>query len=267
MTIDKKKIKYVPGTYAHKRPSVAQLAEERIHRWVKTRLKIKPTTIEPDQIRPAICLSRKIGVGALEIADLLAEKLNFRVADRVLLDYMAKNKKLSKQTIEFFDERYPGKMSELASMLFGERSFVLSDYLQNFISAAYTFADMGSIVFVGRGIHLFLPRDRVLAARIICSDAKRIIRLGKILDVEEKEAKNIISRVDKEQSEFFKKAYGKDEASPYEFDMVINCDFIDHPPSVAKVIAKAYFEKFAAELAPKKTVIYHAEKIDDEIQV
>jgi len=267
MTIDKKKIKYVPGTYAHKRPSVAQLAEERIHRWVKTRLKIKPTTIEPDQIRPAICLSRKIGVGALEIADLLAEKLNFRVADRVLLDYMAKNKKLSKQTIEFFDERYPGKMSELASMLFGERSFVLSDYLQNFISAAYAFAGMGSIVFVGRGIHLFLPRNKVLAVRIICSDAKRIIRLGKILNVEEKQAKNIISRVDKEQSEFFKKAYGKDEASPYEFDMVINCDFMDHPPSVAEVIAKAYFEKFATELAPKKPVIYHAEKIDDEIQV
>jgi cytidylate kinase len=267
MTIDRKKIKYVPGTYARQRPDVAQLAEEHIRNWVKRQLKSRPTQIELAQIQPTICFSRKIGVGALQIADLLAEKLNYRVADRVLLDYMAKNKKLSKHTIEFFDERYPGKMSELASMLFGERSFVLSDYLQNFISAAYTFADMGSIVFVGRGIHLFLPRDRVLAARIICSDAKRIIRLGKILDVEEKEAKNIISRVDKEQSEFFKKAYGKDEASPYEFDMVINRDFIDHPPSVAKVIAKAYFEKFAAEVAPKKTVIYHAEKIDDEIQV
>ena len=49
--------------------------------------------------------------------------------------------------------------------------------------------------------------------------------------------------------------------------MVINCDFMDHPTSVAEVIAKAYFEKFAAELTPKKTVIYHAEKIDDEVRV
>ena len=45
MTVDKKKLKYVPGTYAQKRPDVAQLAEEHIQSWVKTRLKIKPTTI------------------------------------------------------------------------------------------------------------------------------------------------------------------------------------------------------------------------------
>jgi len=173
---------------------------------------------------------------------------------------MAKNKKLSKQTIEFFDERYPGKMSELASMLFGEQSFIMSDYIQNFISAAYAFADMGSIIFVGRGIHLFLPRDRVLAVRVICSDTWRIRRLGKILDVKEKEAKSIIDRVDKEQREFFKKAYGKNEASPYEFDMVINRDFIDNPMAAAEIVAKAYCEKFAAELVKNKAFIYPSDK-------
>lgn len=260
MAVDKKRVNYVPGTYAQKRPDVAQLAEEHIQSWVKNQLKMRPTRIEPAQIQPVICFSRKIGVGALQIADLLAEKLNYRVADRVLLDYMAKNKKLSKQTIEFFDERYPGKMSELASMLFGEQSFIMSDYIQNFISAAYAFADMGSVIFVGRGIHLLLPRERVLAVRVICSNAKRISRLSKILDIKEKDAKSIISRVDKEQREFFKKAYGKNEASPYEFDMVINRDFIDNPLNAAKIVAKAYSEKFAAELVLKKTFIYHADR-------
>ena len=263
--VDKKKVKYVPGTYAQRRPDVAQLAEEHIQSWVKTRLKTKPTTIELAQIQPVICISRKIGVGALEITDLLAEKINYCVADRVLLDYMARNKKISKQTIEFFDERYPGKMSELASLLFGERSFIMSDYIQNFVSAAYAFADMGSVIFVGRGIHLFLPRDRVLAVRIICSDQKRIGRLGKILDVEEKEAKNIITRVDKEQTEFFKKAYGKDEASPYEFDLVINRDFIENALSAAEIVARAYCEKFSTELVRKKAFIYPTDKISHEV--
>jgi cytidylate kinase len=124
---------------------------------------------------------------------------------------------------------------------------------------------MGSIIFVGRGIHLFLPRDRVLAVRVICSDQKRISRLSKILDVEEKEAKSIIKRVDKEQREFFKKAYGKNEASPFEFDMVINCDFIDDPPGVAEIVAKAYCEKFAAELVRKKTFIYPIDRKREEV--
>jgi hypothetical protein len=48
--------------------------------------------------------------------------------------------------------------------------------------------------------------------------------------------------------------HGKNEASPYEFDMVINCDFIDNPLSVAEVVAKAYFEKFSTELDKKKVV-------------
>lgn len=254
MTIDRKTITYVPGTYAQRKPDAADLAEQHIHSWVKRQLKSRPTKIESAQIQPVVCFSRKIGVGALEIADLLAEKLNYHVAHRGLLDYMAKNKKISKQTIAFFDERYPGKLSELASMLFGEKSFIMSDYIQNFISAVYTFADMGSVVFVGRGIHLVLPRDRVLAVRIISSNNKRIGRLAEILNVEEKEAGKIISGVDKEQSEFFKKAYGRKEASPLEFDLVINRDFIDKAASAAEIVAKAYFEKYNEELRVKQII-------------
>lgn len=248
MTVNTRHIKYVPGTYVQKRPDAAQLADEYIKVWVKKQLKTKPTPFEPVKIPPAICFSRKIGSGVLEIADILAEKLQYRVADRELLDYMAKDIKISKDTIAFFDERYPGKMSELASMLFGEKSFIMSDYIQNFISALFTFADMGSTVFVGRGIHLILPRDRVLAVRVICSDRTRISRLAKILDLEEKEVQKILNHSDKEQSEFFKKAFGKKDASPYEFDIVINSDFITSPEGAAEIVALAFKEKFLAEL-------------------
>lgn len=248
MTVDAKRLKYIPGTYAKKRPNAAQLADKYIKDWVKQQLKKKPTKFEPAKIPPAISFSRKIGSGALEIADILSEKLQYRVADREILDYMSKDSEISKDTIAFFDERYPGKMSELASMLFGEKSYIMSDYIQNFISAVFTFADMGETIFVGRGIHLFLPRDRVLAVRVICSDQTRINRLAKILDLEVKEVAKILHQVDKEQSEFFKKAFGKKEASAYEFDIVINCDFITSPEGAAEIVTQAFKEKFMSEL-------------------
>jgi hypothetical protein len=187
----------------------------------------------------------------LEIADLLAEKIYYRVVDRELLDHMAKDKELSKKTVEFFDERYPGKSSELASMLFGEKSFIMSDYVKNLISAVFTFANMGSSIFVGRGAHLILPRDRVLVARIICSDEYRIARLAGILDVEETEAEKLLHQIDYEQRAFFKKVFGRKDASPYEFDLVINSDFITEPSGAAEVIECAFKEKFAAELEGK----------------
>ena len=111
MTVNTNRFIYVPGTYSKKRPDNAQLAHKYIKDWKKKRSKAKPTKFEIVKIPPAICFSRKIGSGALEVADILAEKLQYRVADRELLNYMAKDAELSRDTLAFFAERYPGKMS------------------------------------------------------------------------------------------------------------------------------------------------------------
>jgi hypothetical protein len=87
--------------------------------------------------------------------------------------------------------------------------------IKNFAGAVFTFAEMGSTIFVGRGTHLFLPRDRVLSVRVICSDHTRIKRLSKILDLEENEVSVILNQVDAEQGDFFKKAFGKNKSSGF----------------------------------------------------
>ncbi|MGD9174928.1 MAG: cytidylate kinase-like family protein [Desulfobacterales bacterium] len=255
MAINTEKLKYVPGTYATKRPKPAQLVNQYFLDWERRRFRMKRSEIEKPQIAPTICFSRKIGAGALEIADLLSEKINYRVADREMLDHIANDKQISAKTIEFFDERYPGKISELARLLFGEKSFIMSDYIKSFISAVYTFADTGPTIFVGRGTHLILPRNRVLAVRIICSVEYRVKRLANILGIEEDEAEKLIVQIDKEQRVFFKKAFGKKDASPYEFDLVINSDFITSPVASAKIVAQAFKEKFIVELE-KRPVVY-----------
>jgi cytidylate kinase len=104
-------------------------------------------------------------------------------------------------------------------------------------------------LFVGRGTHLIIPRDRVLAVRLICSDEHRIKRLSKILKVKEKEAADKLPQIDKEQRQFFKKAFGKKDALPYEFDMIINCDYIKNTKNVAEIVEVAFKRKFAKELS------------------
>ena len=90
MAINKPKLKYVPGTHAKKRPDAAEVASQYISEWTQKQLKIRGKKIVPSEIPPVICFSRKIGGGALEIADLLAEKIYYRVVDRELLEHMAK---------------------------------------------------------------------------------------------------------------------------------------------------------------------------------
>ena len=64
-------VKYVPGTYAKKRPHVSQIADHCISEWEK-HAKINKDIPPPEKMSPQICFSRKIGVGTLEIADIAA---------------------------------------------------------------------------------------------------------------------------------------------------------------------------------------------------
>lgn len=244
MAVKIRKADYLPGTYVQKRPGAAQVTQQYIREWEQKRLKTRARVSSADEIEPTICFSRKIGVGALEVADILAKKIKFRVADREILETIANDKKVAAKTVAFFDERYPGKMVELTTMLFGEKSFIMSDYIRHIISAIFAMAEMGSTIFVGRGAHLFLPRNRVMAVRFVCSDEHRITRLGQILNVDAKQAAAILKKKDREQREFFKKAFGRKEAPPYEFDLVINFDYIKNPAAAAAVVITAFKEKF-----------------------
>jgi cytidylate kinase len=239
---------YVPGTYAKKRPNAGAVAAQYVHEWETRRQKLLQTKALPTEIPPCICLSRKVGVGALEVADILARKLHMRVADREILEHMSGATRLDKDTVKFYDELYPGKTVELSALLFGRKSFQMDDYLRNLLNAVLSMATIGSTIFVGRGTHLILPRDHVLAARLICSDSFRTERLESLLKIDAEEAGKTLVKLDREQKAFFKKAFGKKDAPASEFDLVINFDHLGDPRLAADLIARAFRNKFGEEL-------------------
>jgi cytidylate kinase len=238
---------YVPGTYAKKRPPASEVASQYAREWEMRRRQMTPKAPAPVVIPPSICLSRKIGVGALEVADILARKLRLRVADREILEHMAAQTKLDKDSIRFFDELYPGKTVELSAMIFGKKSFDMSDYLRCLVHAVYSMAAMGSTIFVGRGTHLILPRERTLAVRFIGSDDYRIRRLKAQLQLDEHNAVHTLTKMDREQRAFFKKAFDRRQALASEFDLVFNFDLLHSPKLAAELVARAFRAKFAAE--------------------
>ncbi|UCF83034.1 MAG: cytidylate kinase-like family protein [Desulfobacteraceae bacterium] len=248
MKIDTRRKKYVPGTYVKRRPDAAELSENYILEWEEKRLEVKKEQPRPD-MPPTICFSRKIGVGAFEIADILAEKTGYRIVDREILEHIANQAKLSEKTVALFDERYPGEIGELLSLAFGEKAFIKSDYTRHLFRTILSIAGLGPTIFVGRGVHMLLPREQVLAVRFIASKEHRINRLARIFDIKEEEAASKLDHMDKEQRDFFKKVYGKKDASPYEFDLVINCDFISDPKWAAEIVALAFREKLGSEAA------------------
>ena len=244
MDVNQPTFGYTPGAYGKKRANTAQWVEHHVLAWEKRKLQKRMETDQSDALPLAICFSRKAGVGALEIADLLGIKLEYPVVDRQIIEHIAEDANINKKTTALFDERYPGRLSEFFQMLFGEKAFIKSDYTQYLFSTVLSLSSLEPTIFVGRGTHLILPRDSVLAVRLISSKEHRVKRLAAIFGVTEKIAAMKLNQIDKEQKAFFKKTFGKKDAHPREFDLVVNCDYLTAPRWVAAIVRSAFREKF-----------------------
>jgi Cytidylate kinase-like family len=236
--------KYFPGIYPGKRCDPSEIAGLYIKAWEQKRLEKKTTVPSEVEFPPTICFARQIGVGALEIADILAERIGWRVADRLILEEMAGSSAVTSKTIQFFDERYPGGISALAVLMFGEKSFTMGDYVRGLASVIYALATSEATIFVGRGAHLLLPRDRILAVHLVGSREFRVQRISRIMDISPEAADLKIDDLDREQGSYFKKLTGKRERPTEEFDLLINCDRIANPGWAADIVATAFRCKF-----------------------
>ena len=77
---------YKPGLYRKKTMKPAELAGQFIRKWDEKRLdEIKRSA--PMELPPCVCFSRKIGGGALEIADILAGMVGFPVINNEIIEY------------------------------------------------------------------------------------------------------------------------------------------------------------------------------------
>ena len=238
---------YVPGAYIKRKPGAEELVGHYVRNWENKQLADQAkerSSAEAGRLPACIAFSRKIGVGALEIADLVADKLGYRVADRELIEQIANQSNMSESAVTFFDERFPGYVNRTFKYLFGEKSFIDSDYSRHLFSAVLAIAGLEPTVFVGRGAHLILPRDRVLAVRCIASDDYRVKRIAAMVESSTDKAAKRLREIDKEQAAFFKKVFAKKAASPYEFDLVMNLDHLGDVQAVADIVALAFEKKF-----------------------
>ncbi len=223
---------------------ISKLANEYIDKLDKDEFR-KTLETKSLEIFPTLCFSRKIGVGALELAEKLARQLGeYRVVDREIITYLSDETELSRQSIATFDERYPGVIKEFLGRILGDRLFDMNEYGRQLFIVAWFLAHMDKTIFVGRGIHLMLPRQRVFAVRCISSIDRRVERLTKSLKITAAKARKIIQQADAEQKEFFSRVHGKDRAAPSEFDVILNLDYIDDLDVAAETIQKLFYSRF-----------------------
>ncbi|WP_300457805.1 cytidylate kinase-like family protein [Desulfobacula sp.] len=248
MTQRSQKTDYKPGYYGKKRLSAAAWVDANIEKWDLAPAN-KQQEKEKISFPYSICFSRQIGVGTLEIADLLSEIIKYRVIDRDILTYITKDSRLIQKILNCHEAQYPGQMNASFSAFTQKNPLITSDYAIQLVKTVIALAHMEPTIFVGRGTHLILPGSSILSVRLVSSKAYRVDRLANILNIETSEAETKLDLIDIEQHEFFKTVYQNKEPTYDEFDMVINRDRINGRFAVAKIVACALEKKFGLTTA------------------
>jgi cytidylate kinase len=168
-----------------------------------------------------ICLSREVGAGAGQIAELVSKRLGWPVFDREILQAMAGDDALSEQVYGSLDERDITWCEEVLRSFLDPKTFK-GDFFYKLSKTVLSLARQGSAIFIGRGADLILPADRGLRVRIVAPLTMRISNMARRLSVTEQEARRTIEKLEKLRGEFIQRHFHKDVHDPLRYDLVIN---------------------------------------------
>jgi cytidylate kinase len=165
-----------------------------------------------------ITIEREYGSGAVEIAELLANELGWKLWDKDLTEEIARLAKCPKNVVEVREERTDSLYYRLfKSFLRGSYEGSLNAHKLNVVDSESILkltervvrhaAETGNSVIVGRGSHHFL-RNRPDTLRVFLfapreDKIRRLIARGKT----EKEAQQLVDSVDHERTDFIRKYF------------------------------------------------------------
>ncbi len=227
-------------------PTTDAILDRQLRRWELER-QLSRSARAADEPRPGhqpvITVSRQKGSGGSLLAGKLAERFDYTLLHRDLIDRICATTGLQKRIVESLDGH---ARSELAlwfeSVVAG--SFIdASDYVRALLETIYSVARLGGVVVVGRGANYIIGHDGGFHLRVVAPREVRVATLAAREGITLREAARAIDHSDRERSEFVRKLYRRDIDDPLGYDLVINHLSISVEAAVS-LIAAAAMEKF-----------------------
>ena len=164
---------------------------------------------------PVITISRQLGSLGTEIAQMVAEKLNYEYVDKDKIAQALTDYGMPGPEVDKFDEKKPPLWDTL--------SIQRKKYLHLIQALLYEFGRKGNVVFVGRGGQVLLKDlPGILHIRIMAPFEVRVKRMMKQRGGDEKQAAGILRRSDRDSSGFIRAFFDVDWEDPDLYDLIIN---------------------------------------------
>lgn len=193
--------------------------------------------------KPYVAVSRESGIDAGEIAHVVAARLNWKVLDREVVEYIAEQHNWSRVSVESVDERKSSWFHDTLGKWLDSKLVSQVEYVRGLGRIIALAAQRENVVFVGRGAQFILPRDVGLTVRLIGPRKSRIRELMREENLNEHEAEKALDDVDRGRTDFVRRYFHRDIADPAVYDMVVNLEHFTNE-EVAELIVKACHMRF-----------------------
>jgi cytidylate kinase len=196
-----------------------------------------------------VCISREEGAGGSETAELVAQRLGFRLIDEDIVARAATEAGLSEAEVADVERRRSAFSQVLEALAPGGASYGVmqavpagqtSGELRNLILAAIEeTAASGDVVIVAHAAsHALSKREGVLRVLVTAPIGTREQRVAAAQDLDGRKAARAIKQSDAGRADYIRRFYGVNAELPSHYDLVINTERLS-PEHAAQLISEA----------------------------
>jgi cytidylate kinase len=204
---------------------------------VKLQFDDSPSHAFEQQLGPCLFVSRETGAGGGEIARRAAERLNWHLLDKEILDQLSSRYGTSRVMLDVVDEKRVNWLADLLNGWVEGHGFSQLAYVVRMHRLFAAAADRGNVVIVGRGARFMLPREAGFSVRIVAPLRDRINRVVAGRGVSPGEARAYIERMDQQRNEFVERYFHHDVTDPHAHDLVINTEQLGTESSLSLLLS------------------------------
>ena len=191
--------------------------------------KVKPPT------KPAVVtVSRECGSMGAQVAQLLADALEVRCCDRMILQEVASRAHVDEELVKALDQHVSNTGDQLWRKLLHKDTLSYEDYYQNLVKTILSISRTGGVI-IGRGANHILG-EKAFRVRVTGSLNKCARFISERDKVDMDRAIEIARESNNERAEYIQKLYDADINDPSHYDLVLNSDRFSHDQMVELVL-------------------------------
>ncbi len=172
---------------------------------------------------PVVTISRNYGALGRETAQLLADTLEVRCCDRMILQEVARRAEIDEELVRVLDEHVSQINNHWWERFLNKQPLTYEAYYKHLVKTVLSISLKGGVI-IGRGANLILGPERAFRVRIVGSPEKCAARIAKKKQISIEEARQKALQVDQERAEYIRMLYDTDIDDPLSYDLVLNSD-------------------------------------------